>query len=145
LQVFSLYGETRRPSDKMLEGIDTLVYDIQDVGARYYTYPATLGNCMEEAAKRSIRVIVLDRPNPVTGLIVDGPLADPGKLGFTAYMPMPVSHGMTIGELAKMFNAERKINCDLIVVPIENWKRRMWWDETGLTWVNPSPNMRNLN
>lgn len=145
LEVYSLYGETRRPSDKMLEGIDTLVYDIQDIGARFYTYPATMGNCMEEAAKRKMRVVVLDRPNPITGLIVDGPLADAKKLGFTAYLPMPVSHGMTIGELAKMFNVERKINCDLTVVPIEGWTRAMWWDETGLTWVNPSPNMRNLN
>lgn len=144
LQVFSLYGETRRPSAAMLEGVDTIVYDIQDIGARFYTYPATLGNAMEEAAKLKIRVIVLDRPNPITGLTVDGPLADSNRLGFTAYMEMPVVHGMTIGELAKMFNAEKKIGCDLVVVPCEGWKRAMWWDETGLLWTNPSPNMRNL-
>ncbi len=144
LPVLSLYGKTRRPSAEMLEGVDTLVYDIQDIGARFYTYPATLGNCMEEAAKHKLKVVVLDRPNPITGLIVDGPLADPDRLGFTAYMPMPVSHGMTIGELAKMFNVERKIQCDLTVVPVEGWKRDMWWDETGLMWVNPSPNIRDL-
>ena len=145
LPVYSLYGpKTRRPNDEMLEGLDTLVYDIQDIGARFYTYPATLGNCMEEAAKRNIRVVVLDRPNPITGLTIDGPLADKNRLGFTAYMQMPVVHGMTIGELARMFNAENKINCDLVVVPVEGWTREMWWDETGLLWINPSPNMRNL-
>jgi uncharacterized protein YbbC (DUF1343 family)/CubicO group peptidase (beta-lactamase class C family) len=144
LQVYSLYGETRRPNDKMLEGIDTLVFDIQDIGARFYTYPATMGWCMEEAAKRNIKFFVLDRPNPITGLLVAGPLADKEKLGFTALMQEPIAHGLTLGELATMFNAENKVGCDLTVIKVEGWKRSMWYDETGLMWVNPSPNMRNL-
>jgi uncharacterized protein YbbC (DUF1343 family) len=144
LKVFSLYGPTTRPTDEMMEGVDTIVYDIQDVGARFYTYITTLGYCMEAAARHKARMVVLDRPNPITGLIVDGPLADQDSLGFTAYMPMPVAHGMTVGELASMYNHEMHIGCDLSVVRLEGWKRTMWYDETGLTWVNPSPNMRNL-
>jgi uncharacterized protein YbbC (DUF1343 family) len=144
LAVYSLYGETRRPNDQMLQGVDTLVFDIQDIGTRYYTYIATMGNCMEEAAKRKIRMVVLDRPNPIRGTLVDGPIAEKEFHGFTAFGPLPVVHGMTAGELAKMFNTEYGINCDLVVVPCEGWKREMWYDETNLTWVNPSPNMRNL-
>lgn len=144
LQVYSLYGATQRPTPQMLEGIDTLVFDIQDIGTRYYTYIATMGNCMEEAAKKSIRVVVLDRPNPIRGTLVDGPIAEQEFFGFTAFGPLPVVHGMTVGELAKMFNTEHGIKCDLAVVPCEGWKREMWFDETNLTWVNPSPNMRNL-
>ncbi len=144
LQVYSLYGETRRPTTEMLEGVDTLVFDIHDIGTRYYTYPATMGNCMEEAKKRNLRMVVLDRPNPITGIRVDGPVAEKEFHGFTAFGPLPVVHGMTIGELAKFFNAEYGINCDLVVVPCEGWKRSMWYDETNLFWVNPSPNMRNL-
>ena len=142
LPVLSLYGKTRRPSDEMLEGVDAIVYDIQDVGARYYTYVATMGYCMEAAAKHGITVVVLDRPNPITGTRVEGPIADEKHQGFTAYGPLPVAHGMTIGELATMFNAEYKIGCDLVVVPMTGWKRSMFWDETGVKWVNPSPNMR---
>ena len=144
LPVFSLYGQTLRPTPEMLAGIDTLVFDIQDVGTRFYTYISTLGYCMEEAAKHGVRVVVLDRPNPITGLIVDGPLADPDRLCFTAYRPIPLLHGMTVGELARLFNAEYAIGCDLVVVPMEGWRRSMWYDETGLMWTNPSPNMRNL-
>jgi uncharacterized protein YbbC (DUF1343 family)/CubicO group peptidase (beta-lactamase class C family) len=143
LPVFSLYGKTTRPNDEMLAGIDTLVFDIQDVGARFYTYSATLGICMEEAGKRGIRFVVLDRPNPITGEIVDGPLADEDRLGFTAFRPIATAHGMTFGELAKMYAGEFGVKCDLLVVPCENWNRSMWWDQTGLTWINPSPNMRN--
>lgn len=143
LPVFSLYGDTRRPTPEMLEGVDTLVYDIQDVGARFYTYISTLGLCMEAAARHKLKMVVLDRPNPITGLIADGPLAD--NLSFTAYAPLPVAHGMTIGELAQFYNKQRNIHCDLTVVPLQNWTRTMWFDETGLLWVNPSPNMRNLN
>jgi uncharacterized protein YbbC (DUF1343 family) len=142
LKVMSLYGQTRRPTAEMLEGIDTLVFDIQDVGARYYTYESTMGICMEEAAKRGLRFVVLDRPNPITGNIVAGPIADEKHLGFTAFRPVPVSHGMTIGELAKMFNDHFKINCDLQVIEMEGWRRDMWWEQTGVKWVNPSPNMR---
>jgi len=144
LPVFSLYGSTVRPTPEMLEGVDALVYDIQDVGARFYTYISTLGYCMEACAKQKIRMVVLDRPNPITGLIVDGPLADKASLSFTAYAELPVAHGMTVGELARFYNEELGINCDLVVVPMEGWRRTMWFDETTLTWVNPSPNMRNL-
>ena len=145
LKVWSLYGQTRRPTAEMLAGVDTIVFDIQDVGARFYTYSATMGICMEEAAKHKLAMFVLDRPNPITGLNVDGPTADEKHLGFTAFRRIPVAHGMTFGELAQLFNKEfGGINCDLHVVKMENWKRSMWWDETGLTWVNPSPNMRNL-
>lgn len=143
LPVFSLYGATQRPSAQMLEGVDTIVFDMQDVGARFYTYLSTMGLCMEEAAKHKIRVVVLDRPNPITGLMVDGPIADKASLGFTAYGPIPLLSGMTVGETARLFNEEFGIHCELTVVELRNWKRAMWWDETGLTWVNPSPNMRN--
>ncbi len=142
-KVYSLYGQTRRPTAEMLEGIDTLVFDIQDIGCRFYTYIATLGYAMEEAAKHDLRIVVLDRPNPITGTRVFGPPCD--KDGqFTAYHPFPLVHGMTVGELARMFNEERKINAKLTVVPMEGWKRSMWLDETNQTWVHPSPNMRSL-
>ncbi|MFI5379546.1 MAG: exo-beta-N-acetylmuramidase NamZ domain-containing protein [Tepidisphaerales bacterium] len=144
LKVYSLYGKATRPTAQMLEGVDTLVFDIQDIGARFYTYSATLGICMEEAARHGLRFVVLDRPNPITGTIVDGPIADREHFGFTAYGPMPVAHGMTFGELAKLYKGAWGVNCDLVVVPMEGWQRRMWYDETGLTWINPSPNMRNL-
>jgi len=143
LKVYSLYGKTYRPTPEMLEGIDTLVYDIQDIGTRFYTYIATLGYAMEEAGRHGIRVVVLDRPNPITGTRVFGPLNDrDGE--FTAYHKVPLVHGMTVGELARMFNAERKLNVDLEVIRLEGWRRNMWYDETGLPWVNPSPNMRSL-
>jgi uncharacterized protein YbbC (DUF1343 family) len=144
LRVWSLYGRTRQPTDEMLKGVDTLVYDIQDVGARFYTYSATLGLCMESAGEHKLGMYVLDRPNPITGLIVEGPLADKSHLGFTAFRPIPVSHGMTFGELAQLYKGAFGVDCDLHVVQMENWKRSMWFDETGLTWINPSPNMRNL-
>ena len=145
LTIHSLYGATRRPTDEMLAGIDTLVVDLQDIGTRFYTYMSTMGYVLEEAAKRSIRVVVLDRPNPVNGWQIEGPLAEPDVLGFTAYLPMPVRHGLTMGELARLFNGENAIGADLVVVPMKNWTRGQWYDDTGLPWVNPSPNMRNLN
>jgi len=144
LKVYSLYGQTRRPTPEMLEGVDTIVYDIQDVGARFYTYSATLGYALEAAGKHKLKMVVLDRPNPITGLTVDGPIADKDRYGFTAYGPLPVVHGMTFGELALMCNTEYAINCELTVVELQGWRRSMWYDETGLTWINPSPNMRNL-
>ncbi len=144
LPIYSLYGETRRPKPEQLKEIDALVYDIQDVGARFYTYISTLGYVMEEAAKAHIPVFVLDRPNPIGGLEVEGPPADADKLSFTAYDSIPVRHGMTVGELARLYNEGRKIGCDLRVVEMSNWNRAMWYDATGLTWVNPSPNMRSL-
>jgi len=142
LPVWSLYGSDRRPSAEMLAGIDTLVFDIQDVGVRYYTYLTTLVYILEEAERRRIRVVVLDRPNPITGRVVEGPLMDPDLRSFTAPHPIPVRTGMTIGEFAKMVVAERKLRVDLTVIPLENWQRSQWFDQTQLPWVNPSPNIR---
>jgi uncharacterized protein YbbC (DUF1343 family)/CubicO group peptidase (beta-lactamase class C family) len=144
LPVYSLYGETRRPKPEQLKNLDALVYDIQDVGARFYTYVSTLGYAMEAAAQAHIPFFVLDRPNPIGGVEVEGPLADADKLSFTAYHSIPVRHGMTVGELAQLYNEQRKLGCDLRVVKMENWRRAMWLDSTGQTWVNPSPNMRSL-
>jgi uncharacterized protein YbbC (DUF1343 family)/CubicO group peptidase (beta-lactamase class C family) len=146
LTIHSLYGETRRPTEAMLAGIDTIVFDLQDIGVRFYTYAATLGYIMEEAARRNIAVVVLDRPNPINGWQIEGPAADEPFVGFNAYIPqLPIRHGMTLGELAKLFNEEKKIGANLTVVPVANYRRDQWYDETGLVWINPSPNMRNLN
>lgn len=144
LPIYSLYGETRRPKTEQLKELDALVFDIQDIGTRFYTYISTLGYVMEEAAKAQRPVFVLDRPNPIGGLEVEGPVADADKPSFTAYHTIPVRHGMTIGELARFFNQERSIGCDLKVVEMVGWRRTMWFDETNLLWVNPSPNMRSL-
>jgi uncharacterized protein YbbC (DUF1343 family) len=144
LTIYSLYGDTRRPTAEMLEGIDTMVIDLQDIGARFYTYMTTMAYVMEEAAKHKISVVVLDRPNPVNGFQIEGPTLDKAALSFVGYFPMPIRHGMTLGELAKLFNAENKIGADLTVVPLRNWNRDEWFDSTGLPWINPSPNMRNL-
>jgi uncharacterized protein YbbC (DUF1343 family)/CubicO group peptidase (beta-lactamase class C family) len=144
LPVYSLYGETRRPKPEQLKDLDALVFDIQDVGVRFYTYISTLGYLMEEAARAHVPVFVLDRPNPIGGLDVEGPVADADKLSFTAYHRIPVRHGMTVGELATFYNEERKIGCDLRVVKMEGWRRGMWYDATNLVWVNPSPNMHSL-
>jgi uncharacterized protein YbbC (DUF1343 family)/CubicO group peptidase (beta-lactamase class C family) len=145
LVIHSLYGATRRPSAEMLEGIDTVVIDLQDVGVRFYTYGTTMAYVMEEAVKRKIRVVVLDRPNPTGGWQIEGPALDKAAIGFTGYIPsMPTRHGMTLGELAKLFNAEAKIGCELDVVTMRHWSRDRWFDELGLEWINPSPNMRNL-
>ena len=145
LPIHSLYGETRRPTDAMLQGIDTIVIDLQDIGARFYTYMTTMAYVMEEAAKRKIGVVILDRPNPINGYQIEGPDLDKGTSNFTGYFaPMPIRHGMTLGELARMFNAENKIGADLHVVELKNWSRDAWFDASGLPWINPSPNMRNL-
>jgi uncharacterized protein YbbC (DUF1343 family) len=134
----------------MLEGIDTLVFDIQDVGARFYTYIATCAYAMEEAARRNIKFVVLDRPNPINGYDIEGPVADRAlteqpAYSFTSYHSIPVRYGLTIGELASMFNAERKIGADLTVIKMEGWRRADYFDGTALAWVNTSPNMRSLN
>jgi uncharacterized protein YbbC (DUF1343 family)/CubicO group peptidase (beta-lactamase class C family) len=144
LPVFSLYGKTRKPSPESLAGVDALVYDIQDVGARFYTYISTLGLLLETARDRGIPLFVLDRPNPIGGLAVAGPVRDPGYESFIAHHALPVRHGMTVGELARLFNAERQIGADLHVIPCEGWRRGDLYDRTGLLWVNPSPNMRSL-
>lgn len=144
LPIYSLYNDTRRPKPEQLKDLDALVYDIQDVGVRFYTYISTLGIVIEEAGKAKLPVFVLDRPNPINGIDVEGPIADADKLSFTAYHTIPVRHGMTIGELARLYNDERHLNADVRVIRMENWRRSMWFDATGLTWINPSPNMRSL-
>ncbi len=144
LPVYSLYGETRRPKPEQLKDLDAIVYDIQDIGTRFYTYTATLRNVMEEAAKSGKPIFVLDRPNPINGVDVEGPLADEDRLSFIAAHTIPVRYGLTIGELGMMMNAERKIGADVRVVKMENWSRAQWFDETSQIWVNPSPNMRSL-
>jgi uncharacterized protein YbbC (DUF1343 family) len=144
IPVISLYGEHRRPTAAMLEGLDTLVFDIQDIGTRFYTYVSTMGNAMLSAAENGKRFVVLDRPNPINGRDVAGPLLDDGKQSFVGFHTLPVRHGMTVGELAIMFRDELGLDLDLHVVPAEGWTRDAWFDETGLTWVNPSPNMRSL-
>jgi uncharacterized protein YbbC (DUF1343 family)/CubicO group peptidase (beta-lactamase class C family) len=146
LPIHSLYGATRRPTDAMLNGVDTIAIDLQDIGARFYTYMTTVAYVMEEAAKRKIAVVVLDRPNPINGWQIEGPAVDEGLESFIAYFrAMPIRHGMTLGELARLFNQENNIGAALTVVPMANWRRDQWFDDTGLVWVNPSPNMRNLN
>jgi uncharacterized protein YbbC (DUF1343 family) len=141
LPIFSLYGENRRPTDEMLKGIDALVFDIQDAGVRFYTYTATMGYCMEEAAKRNMAFYVLDRPNPIGGEIVEGPLLDPDKTNFVGYFPLPVRYGLTIGELAQLINAENHIGVDLHVIAMKNWHRNYFFESTGMRWIPPSPNL----
>jgi uncharacterized protein YbbC (DUF1343 family)/CubicO group peptidase (beta-lactamase class C family) len=146
LPINSLYGDTQRPTAAMLEGLDAIVIDLQDIGARFYTYTTTTAYVMEEAAKRKLPVFVLDRPNPVNGWQVEGPALDKDSTGFTGYFPaMPIRHGMTLGEMAKLFNGENRIGADLTVVAMKNWRRDDWFDDTTLPWINPSPNMRNMN
>ena len=144
LPIHSLYGDTRRPTAAMLEGIDTMVIDLQDIGTRFYTYMTTMAYVMEEAAKKNIAVVVLDRANPIGGVQIEGPTLDDGQVSFVGYMPMPIRHGLTMGELAQLYNAEKKIGASLTVVSARNWRRDFWFDETGIPWVNPSPNMRSL-
>lgn len=141
LPVHSLHGKTRRPTPEMLKGINLLVFDIQDIGIRSYTYASTLFYAMEEAKKQNIPVLVLDRPNPINGLIVDGPMLEKELRSFIGYVNVPYCHGMTIGELARFFNEEYKIGCDLHVVPMKGWKRWMHFDATGLHWIPTSPNI----
>ncbi|MEO2196663.1 MAG: exo-beta-N-acetylmuramidase NamZ domain-containing protein, partial [bacterium] len=144
LPIHSLYGDTRRPSASTLQGLDTIVIDLQDVGARFYTYATTMAYVLEAASEAGVRVMVLDRPNPIGGA-VEGPALDESLLGFTGYFPSPVRHGLTLGELARLFNTERSIGADLEVVSVRGWRRGRWFDETGLPWVDPSPNLRNLH
>jgi len=147
IPVYSVYGATdadRRPQPDVLRSLDAIVFDIQDAGVRFYTYETTLGYFLEASAKAGIEMVVLDRPDPITGSFLQGPVADAGHESFTNYWAVPVRHAMTIGELAKMFNAERGINARLTVVPMEGWERGDWFDSTGLEWVNPSPNLRSV-
>lgn len=144
LPVYSLYGQRRAPTPEQLQDLDALVFDIQDIGCRFYTYISTMELCMESAGKAGIKYFVLDRVNPINGVDVEGPVYA-GKPSFTACHPLPLRYGMTIGELATMFNAERGFKANLIVIPVEGWRRNMWFDQTGLPWTNPSPNMRSLS
>ncbi len=147
IPVYSVYGASdaaRRPAVEDLKKLDAVLIDLQDVGVRFYTYETTVGYFLEAAAKADIEVIVLDRPDPITGSFVQGPVSDEGRENYNNYFPVPVRHGMTLGELAKMFNAERSIGARLTVIPMQGWQRGDWFDSTGLGWVNPSPNMRSL-
>jgi len=145
LPVFSLFGKTRKPTKDMLQNIDVLVYDVQDIGIRTYTYISTLGLAMEAAAENGVQFVVLDRPNPLTGIRVEGPMLEPKFKSFIGAYPIPYVYGMTVGELAKMINEEGWMECsnkcDLTVIPMSGWKRTMWWDETGLVWIPTSPHV----
>jgi len=143
LPIYSLYGERRKPTQEQLKGLDALVFDIQDIGCRFYTYTSTMGLCMEAAAEAGIEFIVLDRANPINGSTIDGPVLTE-KTSFVGFHPTPLRYAMTMGELARMYNVERKTNAKLTVIELENWRRDSYLDETGLPWTNPSPNMRNL-
>jgi uncharacterized protein YbbC (DUF1343 family)/CubicO group peptidase (beta-lactamase class C family) len=144
LLIYSLYGQRRKPTAEQLKDVDTLVFDIQDIGCRFYTYSSTLGLILEAAAENKRKVIVLDRPNPIGGVAVAGPVLDAGRESFTAYHRLPIRHGLTVGELARLYNAERNIGADLEVIRVEGWRRAELFDRTGLPWINPSPNMRSL-
>ncbi|HEY0155883.1 MAG TPA: exo-beta-N-acetylmuramidase NamZ domain-containing protein [Thermoanaerobaculia bacterium] len=144
IPVFSLYGERRKPAPAQLANLDALVFDVQDIGTRFYTYISTMGLAMEAAAEAKVKFIVLDRVNPIGGDVVEGPVLE-GATDFVGWHPLPIRHGKTVGELAEQFRSERKIAVDLTVVPVKNWSREQWQDEAGLPWVNTSPNMRSLN
>jgi uncharacterized protein YbbC (DUF1343 family)/CubicO group peptidase (beta-lactamase class C family) len=143
LPIFSLYGKTNKPTSEQLKELDALVFDIQDVGCRFYTYISTMGLCLEAAAAAGLKFFVLDRVNPINGVTLDGPMLTE-QTSFVGFHPLPLRYGMTMGELAKMFNRERGHDADLTVIPLEGWSREMWFDDTALPWSNPSPNMRNL-
>ena len=144
IPVISLYGEVRRPTQVMLKDIDTLVFDIQDIGTRFYTYISTMGYAMQAAAEYGVRFVVLDRPNPINGVDVAGPVLDDGKQSFVGFHRIPVRHGMTVGELARMFKDELQLDLDLHVVRVQGWSRPEYFDATGISWINPSPNIRSL-
>jgi len=143
LVAFSLYGPTRKPTRSMLSGVDVLVFDLQDIGCRGYTYISTMGKCMEAAAENNLEFVVLDRPNPLGGLRIEGPSVEPRWISFVSQFPIPYVHGMTVGELAKMVNAKGWINgqCKLTVVPMRGWSRDLTWSQTGLRWIATSPNI----
>lgn len=141
IPIYSLHGSTRRPTSAMLAGLTLLIYDIQDIGSRSYTYSTTLFYVMEEAAKAQIPVVVLDRPNPLGGLMIDGPMLEKEWRSFVGYINVPYCHGMTIGELARYFNGEYQVKCDLTIIPMQGWRRHMTFKETGLTWIPTSPHV----
>jgi uncharacterized protein YbbC (DUF1343 family) len=141
IPVYSLYSETREPTPEMLQGLDFLIIDLQDVGTRIYTFVYTMANCLRAAARHGVRAIVCDRPNPIGGLRVEGPVLKEGWTSFVGQFPIPMRHGMTIGELARLFNEHFGLGADLDVVPMEGWRREMYFDQTGLPWIMPSPNV----
>ncbi len=143
--VYSLYSETREPTAEMLSGLDVLVVDLQDVGTRVYTFVYTMANCLRAAKRAGLPVIVCDRPNPIGGVDVEGPMLEPGFESFVGQFPIPMRHGMTVGELARLFNEHFGIGADLTLVEMSGWRREMYWDDTGLPWVMPSPNMPTLD
>ena len=143
--IYSLYGETRKPTDAMLKGIDVLIFDVQDAGVRFFTYITTMGYCMEAAARHHISFVVFDRPDPLGGDVIEGPMLDADRTSFTGYFRMPVRYGMTVGELARMFNDVNHIGADLKVFPLRDWRRSATYDQTGLPWIPPSPNLRTVN
>jgi uncharacterized protein YbbC (DUF1343 family) len=145
LPVHSLYSETREPTDEMLQDVDTLIFDMQDVGCRIYTFVYTLANCMRAARRLGKRVVVCDRPNPINGADMAGNILEPEYASFVGQFPLPTRHGMTVGEVAQLFNEHFKIECDLEVIPMIGWKREFWHDETDAPWVLPSPNMPTLD
>ena len=144
LPIYSLYGDTKKPTKAMLQNVDVLVFDIQDVGARFYTFASTMAYVMQAAAAEKKPVIILDRPNPIGDALVEGPVLEPGQESFTGLYPIPVRHGMTMGELAHLFNDAFGIHSDLTVVPVAGWRRSMWYDQTGIPWIRPSPNIPDL-
>ena len=144
LPILSLYGETRKPTAAMLEGLDALVFDIQDIGTRYYTYIWTMAHALEAAAEHGVRFVVLDRPNPIGGTLMHGNVLDTAYRTFVGLYPVPMRHGLTAGEMAQFINREYGLDAQLTVVPVEGWQRSQWYDETGLPWVAPSPNMPSL-
>lgn len=145
LPVISLYGENRKPSKEALENIDVLVFDLQDLGSRYYTYIYTMAYAMEACGTYNKQFVVLDRPNPINGLTVEGNLVEEDVRSFVGLLPIPNRHGMTVGELAELFKNEFDYECDLTVVPMEGWKRSMYFDDTGLFWIPPSPNASSVD
>ena len=148
LRVYSLFGETTKPTPGMLKGIDLLIFDIQDIGVRFYTYTSTLFLSLEAAAEKGIPYLILDRPNPITGIRVEGPILEPAQKSFVGLFPLPIVHGMTVGELARLVNGERWLKdgakANLQVIPAEGWTRELWFDQTGLPWVKPSPSMMTI-
>jgi uncharacterized protein YbbC (DUF1343 family) len=145
VHVYSLYSETREPTGEMLRGLDALVIDLQDIGARIYTFIYTMANCLHAAGRHGVPVIVCDRPNPIGGVEVEGPMLEPGFESFVGQYPIPMRHGMTVGELAQLFNEQFRLGATLEVVRMEGWRREQYWDETGAPWVMPSPNMPTLD
>ncbi|MEK7433269.1 MAG: DUF1343 domain-containing protein [Cyanobacteriota bacterium] len=145
IPVYSLYGDVKKPTKEMLKDLDILIYDIQDIGTRYYTFITTMAYAMESASENKLPFMVLDRPNPITGNIIEGEVLEDNFKSFTGYFNIPTRYGMTVGEIASYFNKEKHLNLKLDIIKMENWKRNMWFDETGLKWINPSPNIRSLD